>query len=340
MAARGFRGFAAESFGRRSDKTPASDAGDENELRSIHDVMKSFPFVKNRALATRQAQASVADQWVWSEKTVAQWDSALTDLENLSAAERTANVNLQSQIANWDVTLKSIERTARDVVRLGRTRFRRDPARLALFKAIRVQSGGRESVQQSGLAVLELWNQADAAWEPLPGITSASFGALLATSTTQKISYTEKFTAWREASAALMARAETLDDDCVAWYSDATTRFRQGTPEGDLIRSTVPTTTSPTEGVGQAVISHLLVTGAGTIHFDCVAPHATRFTYLHKPPGSPQFVVLLAETTETSVTLEGQPAGEHRFKAFGSNSQGVGEESEEAVLTLAASQAA
>jgi len=128
----------------------------------------------------------------------------------------------------------------------------------------------------------------------------------------------------------LMARAEALYDDCVAWYSDATTRFREGTPQGDLVRSTVPTTTSPTDAVGQAVISHVMVTG-GTIHFDCAASHATQFTYLHKAPGSMQFVVLLADTAETSVTLQGQPNGEHRFKAIGSNSQGTGPESDETV---------
>ena len=170
-------------------------------------------------------------------------------------------------------------------------------------------------------------------------MTVASFGALLSTSAAQKVAHTQKFTAWREASAALMARAEALDDDCVAWYSDATTRFREGTPQGDLIRSTVPTTTSPTDAVGQAVISHVLVTG-GTIHFDCAASHATQFTYLHKAPGSLQFVVLLADTAETSVTLQGQPNGEHRFKAIGSNSQGTGPESDETVITLAVSQAA
>ncbi len=301
--------------------------------------MKSLPFVKDRALASRNAQASVAAQWVWPEKTVAQWDSALSELDTLTAAERTAGVDLQTQSANWDVTLKNIERTARDVVRLGKTRFRRDPAKLALFKSTKVRASSRERIQQSGLAVLEVWTQADAAWEPLPGVTVAAFGTLLSGSAAQKVSYTQKFTAWREASGELMSKAEALDDDCVAWYSDATTRFREGTPEGDLIRSTVPTTTGPNESVGEAVISHLLVMG-GTIHFDCEAAHATQFTYLHKPPGSPQFIVLLADTAETSITLQGQPAGEHRFKAFGSNSKGAGSESEEAVITLAAAQAA
>ena len=59
--------------------------------------MKSLPFVKDRALASRNAQASVAAQWVWPEKNVAEWDSALTELETLGAVERTASVDLQGK---------------------------------------------------------------------------------------------------------------------------------------------------------------------------------------------------------------------------------------------------
>ena len=301
--------------------------------------MKSLPFVKQRALATRNAQASVASLWIWPEKTVKQWDNALGELDSFIAVERTASVNLQEQAAGWDVALQEIERTSRDVLRLGKTRNRRDPAKLAVLKATKLRFGSRENIQQTGFNVLEVWNKIDPGWEPLPGTKAAAFQSLLEDSDAQKKSYAQKFTGWREAATDLMARAETLDDDCVAWYSDATVRFREGTPEGDMIRSTVPTTTVPTGTVGQAVISHLLVTGS-TIHFDCDAPHATQFTYLHKAPGSAQYVVLLADTPEKSMTLFGQPAGEHRFKALGSNSQGVGPESQEAIATLAASQAA
>ena len=78
----------------------------------------------------------------------------------------------------------------------------------------------------------------------------------------------------------------------------------------------------------------------GTIHFDCTADHASRYTYLHRPPGATEYEVLLADTEETSVTLEDQPSGEHFFKAFGSNAQGDGPESAPANVLVAAAQAA
>ena len=35
-----------------------------------------------------------------------------------------------------------------------------------------------------------------------------------------------------------------MEDDNQAWYKAATKVFKPGTPEGDLIRSSIPTTTS------------------------------------------------------------------------------------------------
>ena len=64
------------------------------------------------------------------------------------------------------------------------------------------------------------------------------------------------------------------------------------------------------EQVSQAVIQNLIVAG-GTARFDLAAPHATTFTYLHRKPG------------------------EHRFKAFGANAQGIGPQSAEAVASIA-----
>jgi hypothetical protein len=73
------------------------------------------------------------------------------------------------------------------------------------------------------------------------------------------------------------------------------------------------------------------------VHFDVTAAHATRFTYLHQPPGSPVFVVALADSEQTSLTLHGLAPGQHGFKAFGSNSDGRGPDSAVTLVTVAQS---
>ena len=146
-------------------------------------------------------------------------------------------------------------------------------------------------------------------------------------------------TAWKVAIAALNDKAARVDQDNVDWYAAVTRKFAAGTPEGDLVRSNVPTTSRPEEPVQQAVISNLIVSG-GNIHFDVHAPGATRYTYLQKLSGAAAFVVVLADSLETSFNLQGQPVGVHLFKAVPSNSRGDGPESAVVQVTVAAVQAA
>jgi hypothetical protein len=93
-------------------------------------------------------------------------------------------------------------------------------------------------------------------------------------------------------------------------------------------------TTDAVEPVGQAVIKNVTVNGS-TVRFEAEAPHATTFTYLHKAPGQQVFAVVQANTTEKVVSLAGLAVGEHSFKAFGANSQGIGPESAEAAVLVA-----
>ena len=102
-----------------------------------------------------------------------------------------------------------------------------------------------------------------------------------------------------------------------------------------MIRQTVPTTTVPAAPVGQAVISHLMVE-RDTIHFDCDAPHATKFTYLHLAPGAPDYVVVAEDSAEKSVTLANQVPGLHWLKAVPGNANSTGPVSAPVSVEIAA----
>jgi hypothetical protein len=210
---------------------------------------------------------------------------------------------------------------------------------LRAFQAVKTRGGSREKVYKQALALRDAWETNDPNWVPLPNKSLRVFTDLLEACKQCELEYSARQSGWRNAAAALNTRAAALDADNVTWYVEATTRYSAGMQYGDLIRSDIPTTSSPAVAVGQAVIMHL--TGVdGIIHFDCAAANATPYTYFHQPPEATDFVVLLANTAETSVTLHAQPAGLHRFKAFGSNAQGQGPESEVAELNLSGEPAA
>lgn len=70
------------------------------------------------------------------------------------------------------------------------------------------------------------------------------------------------------------------------------------------------------------------------------APGPTRSTYLRQPLGAGAFVVVLADSPQTSFNLQGQLAGVHRFKVIGSNSRGEGPQTTLTAVTVAAAYAA
>jgi hypothetical protein len=161
---------------------------------------------------------------------------------------------------------------------------------------------------------------------------------------TEKFGHRGSFALPRRGRALLPQRPDrgqpnALHNDNVTWYAAATRQFPKGRPFGEMIRATVPVTTDATEQVGQAVIKNLLVAG-GTVRFDVEAAHAATFTCLQKRLGETVWSVLPANTPEASVTPGRLAPGEHRFKAFGANAQGIGPESAEAVATIAPANAA
>jgi hypothetical protein len=66
--------------------------------------MISIDFTRTRAQATRDAQASLAaapTSWTWSEKTVIQWDTDLTTLDQLKIDESAKRTQWRNAAELW-----------------------------------------------------------------------------------------------------------------------------------------------------------------------------------------------------------------------------------------------
>lgn len=304
--------------------------------------MISIEFTRARAQATRDTQASLGlapTIWVWSQKTVIQWDGEISTLDQCLADESARRTQWRNAAESWQASLDEIRALTRQAVSIGRVHFRNDTVKRQLWESVSTDAESRAGIYEQGLAARDVWQETDAAWTVSAGVTVGTLSSSLTDALAKQAAHSAKFTAWRRASAALTSKAQQVDADCVAWYAESTRRFPEGTSDGDFIRSTVPRTTRSEAAVGQAEISNLSV-NAGTIQFDAAAGGATRFTYLQQSPGSPAFVVVLADSPESSFTLTGQPNGLHRFKVIGSNSGGSGAESAVAELSVSVAAAA
>ena len=216
----------------------------------------SLDFIKNRSVKTIAAAKTVADTWVWDEKTIAAMqdqldaiagdtnatpiilghEAAVSDLEQVMLAGRAA----------WDGALDRLHRLTMQALGLARTKFRNDAAKTAQLDGLSSRGTSRTVTLAEALALDSAWNSIAPAWAPLPANTLPAFQALRKQCNEQlQADYATKQSALREAAETLSVMAADLEDVNQAWYADATRVFLVGTPEGDMIRGTVPTTYSP-----------------------------------------------------------------------------------------------
>lgn len=298
----------------------------------------SITFNIQRAQASSAAQSATGASKI-GDFTVDDLDKRIAAIMLRGKAESSTRIGLQGVAALWDGHLKEVFDISRHATVLSKKRFSADPTKLAYFNNINPSDDSRAIIAKVGTDVAMAWEKADPAWVPVEGATLPELNRLLKQSEDDGKEHAKSLALWRTAASELNGASDSMHQDNVAWYASATRQFKEGTPYGDMIRSTVPVTTDTVEPVGTAVIKNVVVAG-NTASFEAEAPHATAFTYLHKAPGDAVFSVVKANTAEKSMTLGGLTPGEHRIKAFGANSQGIGPESTEAVVAIAQANAA
>lgn len=226
-------------------------------------MSESIDFVLQRSQATRAAQAAILLVWVWEEKTLAQWDSTIAAFILQMEAVEDADADLLGKRGDLDAGLEALRSLTRRCLSIAKNKFRNTPAKLEVLALLKVEAGSRSGKLQEALEWESAWEEVDAAWVPLTGVTLASFktqrlaaGALLETFTNVQASAKGEATK-------LTQLKDQLSADCRAWYEAATNVFLEGTPEGDLIRSTVPTTYTPPSSAPMALEINTTTAQAG-----------------------------------------------------------------------------
>ena len=301
----------------------------------------SIDFVKERCRGTRVCQDIIFERtgWLGLDKPLADW---LTDSQQLQALyddEMGARHSCRWASGSWQVHAGLVQEHTREVVGFGRIRYRKNPDAASLFGSLRTDAKSRPDILAQAQAARDAWQQTEPAWVPREEFTLAFFsGEIDALFDLQKVS-SEKQIAFKKTTGTLMNKARAVDDDCVAWYAEATRRFPAGTVEGDTIRSTVPTTYRPAKKVED---TQLTVTGLGhgTARVELSAVGAAKFSLWHRLVGAPQWELVTKEAKPGAVDMKDLVAGEHAFKAQGRNSRRKGVESSVVILTVASGVAA
>lgn len=208
-------------------------------------MASSSEFIETRVQATRDAQVEIAPLYLWEEMTVAQWIARALDFTAKQAAAATQEGVMLNQRATFEASIVQLHDLTVSGLKMGRVKWRNDAARKAILSTLHAEGQSRDAVEKEAQAWAAVWASFDAAWVPTPGNTLTAFNTLLATCFTQENEFKQEHTQWREKAEEFNVFAAASEELCIAWYGAVTTVFPEGTPQGDMIRSTVPTSYNP-----------------------------------------------------------------------------------------------
>lgn len=228
-----------------------------------------------RGQATRDTQTAIVTTWVWEEKTVVQWDGALTAINTKKVTTSDLEADMLAKRATYENTNVLLHDRTVEGLGMARVKWRKDEAKKRILSNLSASGGGRETIQSEAQAWESVWEKFDAVWSPNPPTnTLTTLRTLITDSDTQEDLFKKANTDWRKSAEELSVLGDALWDDCVAWYQAATTLFKEGTAIGNMIRSTIPTspttpeptpleisTTSPSAG-GNVAVTYAATGGA------------------------------------------------------------------------------
>lgn len=232
------------------------------------DIGTSQAFVKDRTEKTRAAQATLITDipWTWPGKTLAQWDADLTALDasvngSLAKVAAALEVDMLAARGFLDARLDAIHKYTLLTVGVMRVRSATLPGLLLIVNDLSARGDSRRAIEDEADELIAAWEEWDAqvvapVFSPAPGKNLVDFKLLVegapgsgqATNPmlgTLKKTYKAALAKWRQSAGLLNALYSRLEDECVAWYAEATVVFPEGTPAGDMIRELIPTDYNP-----------------------------------------------------------------------------------------------
>ena len=252
-------------------------------------MSQTLEFILDRAHETHSVMDQLATKWTWDEITPAAYLTKITNLETQRNETQDKENDLLVARGVLDTSLEDLHDRTVQFVGMAKAKFRNDAGKLNVLASLEADCTSRAAILEQANQAKIAWNTIDDTWSPTTANTLVAFAALLATAQSNLDEWTDKKDLHKEASGKLKKMANDLEDISQAWYAAATRAFKDGTPEGDLIRS-IPTTTQVSEPPDKAVISSATKPASPTVRLVYDAKQATRFNIFQKSPGFAAFI--------------------------------------------------
>jgi hypothetical protein len=229
---------------------------DKHHSNRINIMSETVGFIIDRAVKSISAAKQLAATWTCQVLTPDQMQAVLWGITGNSSV--TPPIIGQEEIASaaegvhvaanglWERQLGELHRRTVQAVGMIKNKLRDDPAAFAVVSGLSASSHSHKETLDEALALESAWDNQAPTWSPTATNTLTAFKSLRKLCAEDlRTAASDAHTAWRAEVTKLYAMANAMEQSNEAWYLDATKVFPVGTPEGDMLRSTVPTTYTP-----------------------------------------------------------------------------------------------
>jgi hypothetical protein len=207
-------------------------------------MAQTYEFTLDRAQKTRDAQDEIKSKWLWSEKTLDEWDSSIAALEKQNETLAATTAAMLAKRGETDTALDNLDRWTGEGLTLMRLHLRNKPEQLATLDTLTADGTSRANKLKEALDWENAWAKIDSTFTPTTENNFAAFQALRKQCIKLVGEYAAAETKVTSDNTKLTQLKAQMEDDNQAWYKAAAKVCKPGTPEGDLIRKSVPTTTT------------------------------------------------------------------------------------------------
>jgi hypothetical protein len=190
----------------------------------------TYDFTLDRAQNTRNAQNTIKARWMWSEKTLDQWDADIKALEAQNETAGKTQAAMLTKRAGMDTALDQLDRWTGEGLTLMRLKLRNDPGKLATLDTLTANGTSRANKLSEALAWENAWDEIDNTFAPTLENNFTAFEALRKQCVGLFEQYGAAETDVTRDNNLLTTLVAKLEDDNQAWYKAATKICKRGTP--------------------------------------------------------------------------------------------------------------
>ena len=210
-------------------------------------------FIRNRLGDTIACQGTVADEWVWDELTLAEWDAKQAEFVGTPTSLIEVQLGLEMDVNIAASKLATILQRLHDAtvtaVGLARVKFRKEVEFAAVIGALSAAGQSRQDILDDAEEWALAWEDVAPAWDA--GMSLAAFEALRAEGEAALRTLRRAQVRMRRGAGRLRVLALEIEDLLQAWYGAATAIFPADTVNGEVVRSIKTTSDRPKKRRGR-----------------------------------------------------------------------------------------